>query len=194
MSHESTIRTVRATLVSVFVEVDVWLESDLAKRMFNPVAGGWSIDQVLEHIALTNRFLLLTLRKSVGVAEKRARRGDLILQGESDLTRLLVIGERGSFNWVRPEHMEPSGGLSTAEVRSLLNRQLSECLSLLERISDGVGTLCLVTMTVNNLGKIDLYQWLFFFAQHARRHLSQLFAIEAEFLGRVGERVGGPGA
>ena len=35
-------------------------------------------------------------------------------------------------------------------------------------------------MTVNGLGKIDLYQWLYFIAQHARRHLQQLAALDDE--------------
>jgi hypothetical protein len=29
-------------------------------------------------------------------------------------------------------------------------------------------------MSVNDLGKIDLYQWLYFLAQHARRHVQQM--------------------
>jgi hypothetical protein len=41
-------------------------------------------------------------------------------------------------------------------------------------------------MSVNDLGKIDLYQWLCFLAQHARRHLHQLRAVEGEFSGRPG--------
>ena len=56
----------------------------------------------------------------------------------------------------------------------------------MEQIGGGVGALCRVTMTVNDMGKIDLYQWLFFIAQHARRHLQQLAAIEAEFSHRTG--------
>jgi hypothetical protein len=64
-------------------------------------------------------------------------------------------------------------------VRDTLHRQLGECLILLDQMSGGLGALCRVTMTVNALGKIDLYQWLYFLAQHARRHLQQLAAIEA---------------
>src|SRR5437660_1369416 len=90
-----------------------------------------------------------------------------------------ACGQRGSFGWVRPEHMEPTG-VPSAEVRSTLREQLGECLILLERLDGGVGAVCRVTMTVNELGKIDLYQWLYFLAQHARRHLQQLAAIEAE--------------
>ena len=37
-------------------------------------------------------------------------------------------------------------------------------------------------MRTISLGKIDLYQWLFFLAMHSRRHLAQLAAAEADFL------------
>jgi hypothetical protein len=182
MSHDYTIRAVRDTLCSVFAQVDAWFDRDETTRRFRPASGGWSVDQVLEHITLTNRFLMLTLRKWAGIAEKRVRRGDSVPEGESDLNRLQVIGERGSFGWVRPEHMEPTGIPSSAEVRAALRQQLGECLILLEHLGSGAGALCQVTMTVNNLGKIDLYQWLYFLAQHARRHLAQLAAVETEFM------------
>lgn len=74
--------------------------------------------------------------------------------------------------------MEPTGSPSSSEVRATLHRQLGECLILLERLDGGIGALCRVTMIVNDLGKIDLYQWLYFLAQHARRHLQQMAAIE----------------
>jgi hypothetical protein len=181
MPYEETTRVVRNALCAIFAQVDDWFDRAEALRRFRPPSGGWSADQVLEHVTLTNRFLLLTLRKWVGIAQHRARRGDPIPQGESDLGRLVVIGERGSFGWVRPEHMEPTGVPPSAEVRARLREQLGECLILLERIGGGIGALCRVTMTVNALGKIDLYQWLYFLAQHARRHVQQLAAIEAEF-------------
>ncbi len=180
-SHERTIRTVRDTLCAVIAQVDAWFDRPDGLRRFKPASGGWSIDQGLEHVTLTNRFLMLTLAKWVGIAEQRAGRGDPVPDGESDLERLLVIGERGSFGWERPEHMEPTGQPPSAEVRATLHRQLGECLIQLERLGGGVGALCRVTMTVNDLGKIDLYQWLYFLAQHARRHLAQFVAAEIEF-------------
>ena len=166
--------------------MDAWFDRPEELRRFQPASGGWSVEQVLEQVTLTNRFLMLTLGKWLGIAQQRARRGDPVPPGKSDLERLLVIGERGSFGWVRPEHMEPTGVPSTAEVRVTLHRQLGECLIQLERFGGGIGALCRVTMTVNALGKIDLYQWLFFLAQHARRHLQQLAAVEAEFGQRTG--------
>lgn len=185
MRFERTTRTIRDTLGTTFAEVDSWFDRPEEMRRFRPERGGWSIDQVLEHITLTNRFLMLTLRKWVSIAERRSRRGDPIPDGESDLERLEIIGARGSFKWVRPEHMEPTGQPTPAETRAILRQQLGECLILLERICDGIGALCRITMTVNALGKIDLYQWLYFLAQHARRHLQQLAAIEVEFEAKV---------
>jgi hypothetical protein len=57
MSYEQTIRTVRDALCAVFARVDAWFDRDEALRRFRPASGGWSVDQLLEHITLTNRFL-----------------------------------------------------------------------------------------------------------------------------------------
>jgi hypothetical protein len=114
-------------------------------------------------------------------AVRKARGGEPVSEGESDLARLDIIGERGSFAWVRPEHMEPTGVPTSAEVREKLREQVAECLGLLAQLGQGEGALCRVRMSVNGLGKIDLYQWLDFLAQHARRHLQQLEVIERQF-------------
>jgi len=181
MPYEQTILVIRNTLQAVFAEMDQWFERPEELRRFKPAAGGWSVNQVLEHISLTNHFLMLTLRKWVAVAQRRASRGDRIPEGESDLQRLDIIGQRGSFLWVRPEHMEPTGKPTCSEVRAILQGQLRECLGLLEEMGTGKGALCQIRMTVNDLGKIDLYQWLYFLGQHARRHLQQMAAVEREF-------------
>ncbi len=181
MSHEKTVQIVGNTLCQVLADVDKWFDRAAQLRRFKPASGGWSIDQVLEHITLTNRFLMLTLNKYGLIAERRSRRGDPVPPRESSLDPLLVIGDDASFGWIRPEYMEPTGTPTSIEVRDMLHRQLEECLILLERMSDGIGALCQVTMTVNNLGKIDLYQWLYLLAQHARRHLQQMQAVEDEY-------------
>ncbi|HVW00510.1 MAG TPA: DinB family protein [Planctomycetaceae bacterium] len=180
-----TVRIVRESLCAIFAQVDDWFDRAPEFRGFRPSNGVWTADQVLEHITLTNRFLMLTLEKFVRIAERRAARGVPVSSGESDLARIEVIGERGSFGWIRPEHMEPVGR-PPDEVRALLHEQLGTCLILLERMRHGIGSLCQIRMTVNDLGRIDLYQWLYFLAQHARRHLQQLESIESEFLKQTG--------
>ncbi|HEY1064512.1 MAG TPA: hypothetical protein VGE52_00320 [Pirellulales bacterium] len=84
---------------------------------------------------------------------------------------------------MRPDHMAPQGAESS-RVRLKLCDQRTTCLTLLNRLPAGIGTLCRVTMTVDKLGKIDLYQWLYFLSQHAERHLQQLDSIKQEFLER----------
>src|SRR4051812_27130935 len=144
MPYERTIATVAAALSDVFGELDVWFDRRDDLRRYAPAAGGWSGDQVLEHVALTNHFLLLTLRKFVDVAGRRAARA-AVPEGEGDLDRLRIIGQRGSFGWRRPDHMEPAGR-PPAEVRLTLRRQRAECLDLLHRLRHGEGAFCRVTM------------------------------------------------
>lgn len=176
MSYEKTIATVRQAISDIFAEVDGWFDQPEQLRTLRSPSG-WSIDQILEHVTLTNHFLMLVIRRWTEKAVRKARQGEPISGGESDLARLDVIGERGSFGWVRPEHMEPTGVPSTGEVRDRLGRQVAECLALLAQLERGEGSLCKVRMSVNDLGKIDLYQWLYFLAQHARRHLHQMQEI-----------------
>ena len=179
MPYAETIATVRRTLLDTFAEIDRWFERAGHLRRYRPRTGGWTIDEVLEHVTLTNHFLMLILRKWVEIALRRAGRTP-ITEGESDLRVLEVVGRRGSFGWVRPVHMEPTGNVTPEAVRETMQEQCRECLKLLEQLGTGEGALCRVTMTVNDLGKIDLYQWLYFVAMHARRHLRQLVAIERE--------------
>jgi hypothetical protein len=36
-------------------------------------------------------------------------------------------------------------------------------------------------MSVQELGKLDVYQWLFFLAQHAQRHAIEIQRIQAQW-------------
>src|SRR5262245_41673191 len=125
MPYERTVGAVRQALREIFADVDGWFDRPAGLRSFRPASGGWSVDEVLEHVTLTNHFLMLTLRKGVAIALRRAAR-TAPAEGESDLQRLEVIGRRGSFGWVRPEHMEPTGKPGAEEVRATLRRQLAD--------------------------------------------------------------------
>ncbi len=183
MAFAATISKTRRALDEIAVDVDAWFDRAEQLRRYQPSGGGWNIEQILEHVSLTNHFLLLTCEKHSRIALQRAERGDRIPEGESDLERMADIGERGSFRWIRPEHMEPTGARPFADVRSAIFRQWEQCNAILGALGGGEGALCHVTMTVHGLGKIDLYQWLYFVVLHARRHVQQMAAIEAEFTG-----------
>jgi len=66
------------------------------------------------------------------------------------------IGERGSFRWIRPEHMELTGARPLADVRSTLSAQWQQCNETLDALSTEDGALCHITMSVHSLGKIHI--------------------------------------
>jgi len=166
---------------STFELVDEWFDRSPELRCYKPIGGGWSIDEILEHITLTSHFLMLVVRNSARKAVKRAASGASIPFAESDLDVLEPIGRRGSFSWSRPEHMMPTGVGSSEQVRGNMQEQTRECLEILERLGRGEGALHKVRMSVNESGRLDIYQWLYFLAQHARRHLGQMQEVEAEW-------------
>jgi hypothetical protein len=182
--YAQTIASVRAALAEAFDQVDSWFDKPSAVRAHRPASGGWTIDEVLEHITLTSHFLMIVIRNSARTALKRAAAGAAITADESDLDLLAPIGRRGTFTWSRPEHMIPTGTVASDEVRARMREQGRECLEILERLGGGEGSLHRVRMSVNQSGKLDIYQWLYFLAQHARRHIDQMKENEAEWESR----------
>ena len=105
----------------------------------------------------------------------------LLVNYDLDWVKLGQIGEHKSFEWNRPEHMEPAGTVNMTDIRNKLHQQLIECLECLKQLQNGEGVLCKTMMTVNDLGKIDVYHYIYFLAQHAKRHLAQMNKIKNEF-------------
>ena len=165
-----TVRLVTAELESAFEALDRCFELGEDALAYQPSGGGWSIAAILEHVTLTDHFLLLVIRKGRDKALKRAAAGMAIQGTESDLEALAPIGHPDTFPWLRPDHMVPTGGLSSDDIRIRLHTQHQEALAILRSLPHGEGSLHLVRMSVRDLGKLDLYQWLAFLALHARRH------------------------
>ncbi len=176
-----TIERVHTALDQTFGEIEGWFDRPEGLRAYKPASGGWSIDEILEHVTLTSHFLLIVIRQSAEKGLKRAGRGTLIPDGESDLDLLEPIGRRGSFSWSRPEHMIPTGTAPSCEVRERMDAQYRECVSILDRLRGGAGALHKVRMSVNGSGRLDVYQWLYFLTKHAARHIDQMRESEAEW-------------
>lgn len=171
------IQEIRAFLHTTFAEIDLWFDKDPDLRNDQPQNGGWTINQILEHIGLTNHFLLILIEKGTQKALNNANDLDLKTALENyhfHKDQLTEIGLHKSFDWIRPEHMEPTGEKTLPEVRNQLKDQLAQCLNYLDLLKNGEGALYKTTMTVNNLGKIDVYEYLYFLGQHGQRHLTQM--------------------
>ena len=167
--YQTTIQTVRRQLTTSFDALDARFDLSEAVRQHRPAAEAWCIDDILEHVSLTSHYLLIIIRKGVTKACKRAAT-QAIPDGESDLQTIEIIGHPDTFAWLRPDHMEPTRAVSSAAVQATLRQQRAECLALLEQMGQGEGSLHTVRMSVQALGKLDMYQWLAFLALHARRH------------------------
>ena len=78
--------------------------------------------------------------------------------------------------------MEPNGEKTLLEVRQQLKEQLQQCLGYLDALKDGEGILYKTKMSVNDLGKIDVYEYIYFLAQHGQRHITEMTKNENEFM------------
>jgi len=182
MIQEVTHR-IKSELIKTFDEIGVWFNADNNLLDYKLENGGWTVRQILEHISLTNHYLLILIRKGTNKAITKARNtdySDLLNEYDLDWDKLILIGEHKSFDWNRPEHMEPTGEMTMGDVKTKLNDQLQECLGYLQLIPNGEGVFYKTMMTVNNLGKIDVYHYIYFLVQHAKRHITQMEKIKTE--------------
>lgn len=182
---KDVINGIRKDLIKAFADTAVWTGNDNTLLDFIPQNGGWTIRQIIEHVSLTNHYLLILIRKGANKAIEKARKTDfdeLLVNYNLDLEKLNAIGKHKSFEWNRPEHMEPTNAVTLDEVNDRLNNQLQECLVCLDRMPNGEGVLYKTTMSVNDLGKIDVYHYIVFLVQHIKRHITQMEKVETEFL------------
>lgn len=179
------IQHIKSHLKLTFAEVDSWFNTDKITQEYIPANNGWSVHQILEHIYLTNFYLLILIDKGVKKAIRNDKGLDLKFELENysfDKATMEKVGEHGAFIWIRPEHMEPNGELELNEIRKLILQQLQQCLDYLELMKNGEGLLYKTTMSVNNLGKINVYEYIYFLSLHAQRHIVQMKNNDLEII------------
>ncbi len=184
MKIENLIVEIKETLTKTFGQIDLWFDKDQKVREFKPVNNGWTINQILEHIGLTNHFLLILIEKGTNKALQNIAKLNIEKELENYVfhrDKLTEIGLHKSFKWIRPEHMEPKGEKTLNEVRQQLKEQLQQCFECLEKLKNGEGILYKTTMTVNELGKIDVYEYIYFLAQHGQRHIIQMMNNKIDY-------------
>jgi hypothetical protein len=134
MRIDNIINEIRDTLTGTFAEIDTWFDKDPVLRSAVPTGGGWTIDQILEHISLTNHFLLIIIEKGTRKALANAAKTDLqaaLQDYQFHRDQLDEVGMHRSYPWIRPAHMEPTGLHSSDAVRLLLKHESSRILGWL---------------------------------------------------------------
>jgi hypothetical protein len=184
MTIENVIAEIGKELTDVECALLNWCERNMNLLQYEPRNGGWSSLKVLEHITLTSHYLLIIIDKASQKAVQRASLTPLPQDWDSyELLpkSLAEIGAHESFSWVRPEHMEPSGKVPLDEIKVQIMRQFDRCQQHLLMLKNGEGRLRKTTMSVNGIGKLDVYQYIYFLVLHAKRHLTQLEKNNQEF-------------
>lgn len=184
MTLEILLNRIRFDINNSFTMISHWLNEGQGLLNYKPIAGGWTAMEILEHVAITNAFLLKLIEKGTTKALRKATTEEVTVdwtQYSLDHKDMWEIGIHKSFHWARPDHMEPTRKVSIAEIRSTLVEQRATCLNCLEQLCGGEGVLHKTTMTVNNLGKLDVYEYIEFLTQHMIRHLMQLANNRREF-------------
>lgn len=185
MAITSLLAELRSFLTDTFALVDQWFDQPAALREYQPADLGWTTNEVLAHISLTNHYLLILIQKGTAKALANTQRRDLAAElaaYQFPREKLAAVGVLHAFAWVRPDHMEPHlNRQPLPAIRQQLRHQLAQALGCLDQLPNGEGLLYQTSMIVNDLGKLNVYEYNYFLAQHARRHLTQMQENAAEF-------------
>lgn len=192
MPLEHTLINLKRELIRTFAVVDEWFDKEHALRCHRPFPGAWCINEVLEHVMLTSHYLLIIIDNGrVKALQKHQSLPGFTFPENYSLGNeaMLQIAQPEAFPWQRPDHHQPTGKTGLYEIRREIRNQLDKCLITLDFLPNGEGILHRTSMSVNNLGKLDVYQYIYFLTLHAQRHLRQMEKNEKDFLGMFkGER------
>lgn len=176
---------ITAAITRIFDATDLRFDSAPPYLDYRPPDESWPPRLILEHMVLANRYLLLLIEKGARRAlHRRVEPGTIeaLLAGYTlDDPRFDLIARNDAFPWECPPHMVPRGERPLSDVRDELRRQAASCHALIDRLRGGEGVLALTHLSVQRLGRIDVYRYLWFMLKHLERHLDQLNAIEAQY-------------
>lgn len=174
-SWTAAIAALHERIESVFDALLERARLDEARLRRAPEGGGWSGIEVLEHVALTDRFLLVLADKIARKSLSRAARGDAWPASAPSFAHLEHIAGR-ELEWRAPEHMRPTGAVELETIARTLESDRERAFALLEQCPDGVGTLHRIRMSVvgGEDDRLELYQYLEVLRLHAERHVRQL--------------------
>ena len=185
MQIEYILNNLRRELIRTFAVMDGWFDKPISLRRYKPVDKGWNINEVLEHIMLANHYLVIVIDRSRAGAWKKSEASGATagLQESYELSTpaLLELTDPEAIAWQCHNHHQPLGKRLPSDIRRELRNHLETCLITLEMLPNGEGALHQTPVAFNNIGKLDVYQQVYFLILHAQRHLHQMKKIEHEF-------------
>jgi uncharacterized damage-inducible protein DinB len=146
-----------------------------AQASFRPAGSGWSIENILEHLALVEGPLVRLITTLTDKAAAATGPNPPVHLFEVSLEPYLERSRTEKY--VTRDKFEPTGNASTADSLIVLQDVHRELLNLRSRLQSVDPTLVRFPHWI--FGPLDLAQWLAFVGVHEERHLGQINAILA---------------
>lgn len=143
---------------------------------FRPASGGWSIAEIVEHVAILESRLLGLMTVMVGKVEKAGlpRTEDSHFNPVS-LDQIIERSLKEKYN--APEVAQPQGNIPLNDSLERLRQSRASLRALQPRFE--ATDLSGAHYPHPAFGPLDLYQWLVMIGVHEDRHLRQLEALMA---------------
>jgi hypothetical protein len=141
-----------------------------ALREQKPPSGGWSVANVIEHLALVERRVAARLTASIGEARSAGLGRETSTEPILPTVDVQKLRDRGN-KITAPDAVHPTGlnadqaWAALEESRTILRGTLKD--------SDGLA-IGMLAMPHPVLGTASLYQWFVFLAGHEARHAEQI--------------------
>ena len=183
-AHARAAPGVLQRLARAATELDAWCDAPDALLDHHPRPEAWSPREILEHVALTQHFLLVLAKKIRDKSRVRLAAGDPWPTAAPRHDALVALANRAE-PWAHPAHMAPGGTRPLDEIRAELADQLQAAIELVREMPAGEGTLHRIRMSrVPGDDRLGLVEYVDVLALHAGRHLAQLAAAKTSFAAR----------
>jgi hypothetical protein len=146
-----------------------------AQLDFQPVAGRWSIGEILDHLCLAERAMTRSISR---ILQQAAGLGQIAEPGAMEPPPSRIDVDRYNLPASAPDSVRPSAGRPLERLLVGLEEsreRLHEVTSRTEKWVVGN-----VTLPHFQLGELNFYQWLAVEGAHERKHLEQIRRIKAE--------------
>jgi uncharacterized damage-inducible protein DinB len=144
---------------------------------FRPTSGGWSIAEIVEHLAILESRLLGLMTVMVNKTEKAGSGRDANKSSFNPISLEQIIERSLKEKYVAPETARPQGGVSVHDSLERLRQSRASLTELRPRFE--ATDLSDARYPHPAFGPLNLYQWLLMIGIHEDRHLRQIEALMA---------------
>lgn len=142
---------------------------------FRPASGGWSIAEIVEHLAILESRLLGLITVMVSKAEKAAPQPRTEDSNFAPFSLDQIIERSLKEKYTAPETAAPQGGVSVHDSLERLRQSRASLRALQSRLE--ARDLSGAHYPHPAFGPLDAYQWLLMIGIHEDRHLRQIEAL-----------------